>query len=550
MRPAIRVDNLSKQYRIGTRQRSAQPDLRETITEGVTGLWRRLRGGNGTARAEAPPESEFWALKDVSFEVQPGEVVGIIGRNGAGKSTLLKILSRIVEPTSGRAEVRGRMGSLLEVGTGFHAELTGRENIYLNGSILGMSRKEINRKFDEIVDFSEIEQFIDTPVKRYSSGMYVRLAFAVASQLEPDILLLDEVLAVGDTAFQSKCLGKMGEVSRAGRTVIFVSHNMHAVNVLCPRSIFLRNGEIYRAGPSTDVIRHYLEAKADQTAEAFWEGDARPGNDIARLSSVRVLTAQKEVRLDHDIAEPIHLAMEVSVLQPGVCVDVSFHVINKDGLCLFAVGAPLTPEQPGQVTPPGRYRSVCEIPAHFLNDGKHYVSAFLVRNKADIFVNLSEVVSFMAHDYGTGRGGYMGTFIGAIRPHLPWSALETCNEGGHPVRRPGDALARGNGIPAQTVDRDRRPADPLAHHEDLFRLWIQAVRPVPGIQGLAPERILLELQGVQQRFHPAARLRPRRGVSPTRQRRLHQRGGLADHVCRDRSEHDDRRPREEGRPLS
>jgi lipopolysaccharide transport system ATP-binding protein len=423
MRPAIRVDKLAKQYRIGTRRRSAQGDLRETITEGVKAIWRRLRGAAQAPSAETDSEEsgDFWALKDVSFEVQPGEVVGVIGRNGAGKSTLLKILSRITEPTSGRAEVRGRMSSLLEVGTGFHPDLSGRENIYLNGSILGMSRKEISSKFDEIVAFSEIEKFIDTPVKRYSSGMYVRLAFAVAAHLEPDILLLDEVLAVGDTAFQNKCLGKMSEVSRAGRTVIFVSHNMHAVNILCPKAILLRNGQLYRTGPSSDVIRHYLEAKTDLTAEASWEGDARPGNDLARVNAVRVLSAHDSAKFDHDISEPIHLAMDVAVLKPGACVEVSFHLINKEGLCLFAVGATLTPDQPGQATPPGVYQAICKIPANFLNDGKHYVSAFLVRNKSDIFVIEREVVSFMAHDYGTGRGGYMGTFIGAIRPHLPWT---------------------------------------------------------------------------------------------------------------------------------
>ena len=215
---------------------------------------------------------------------QPGEIVGIIGRNGAGKSTLLKVLSRITEPTTGEIRLRGRVASLLEVGTGFHPELTGRENIYINGSMLGMSKKEVDRVFDDIVDFSELEEFIDGAVRFYSSGMYVRLGFAVAVNVDPDVLVIDEVLAVGDMAFQDKCLGKMGEVSREGRTVIFVSHNMHAVNILCPRVIMLRNGQVYRAGPSADVIRHYLEAKADLAAEALWEGDARPGSDVARLN--------------------------------------------------------------------------------------------------------------------------------------------------------------------------------------------------------------------------------------------------------------------------
>jgi lipopolysaccharide transport system ATP-binding protein len=418
MKPAVRVENLSKRYRLGTRVRAGTRNLTESLTEGISGLWGRLKGQ--TAHQEV--ESTFWALNEVSFEVKPGEVVGIIGRNGAGKSTLLKILSRVAEPTSGRAEVRGRMSSLLEVGTGFHPELTGRENIYLNGSILGMPYQQITRKFDEIVAFSEIEKFIDTPVKRYSSGMSVRLAFAVAAHLEPDILLLDEVLAVGDVAFQNKCMGKMGEVARAGRTIIFVSHNMQAVNTLCQRSILLRNGQIYREGPSKEIVRLYLESKADQGVEVFWEGNSRPGNEFARLNSVRVLSGQGKPKFDHDIAEPIHLEMQVAVHQPGSRIDASFHVLNEEGLCLFAVGAPLAPEAPKQLTEPGVYRTTCRIPANFLNDGKHFVSAFLVRNAADVFVNMPEVASFLAHDYGTGRGGYMGKFIGAIRPHLPWDA--------------------------------------------------------------------------------------------------------------------------------
>ena len=257
MQPIIRVENLSKQYRIGRRQ----PDrtLRETMSEMASAPFRRLgsvlrplNGRNGN------DDDTIWALKDVSFEVMPGEVVGIIGRNGAGKSTLLKILSRITDPTSGGVDLHGRVGSLLEVGTGFHPELTGRENIYLNGAILGMRRAEIERKFDEIVAFAEIERFLDTPVKHYSSGMYVRLAFAVAAHLEPEILLVDEVLAVGDAAFQSKCLGKMGDVAKEGRTVLFVSHNMLAVVSLCTRVIFLETGGAFADGGASEVVEQYL----------------------------------------------------------------------------------------------------------------------------------------------------------------------------------------------------------------------------------------------------------------------------------------------------
>jgi lipopolysaccharide transport system ATP-binding protein len=260
MKPAIEIDGLSKFYRIG-RARSRYRTLRESLVDAAAGPLRRLRRlVSGGGAADDTGTDSLWALKDVSFEVQPGEVVGIVGRNGAGKSTLLKVLSRITEPTSGRAILRGRIGSLLEVGTGFHPELTGRENIYLNGAILGMARQEIDRKFDEIVDFAEIEQFLDTPVKRYSSGMYVRLAFAVAAHLEPEILVVDEVLAVGDMEFQKKCLGKMGHVARSGRTVLFVSHNMAAVQNLCGKAVLLQQGRVVKVGDCADVLATYMRS--------------------------------------------------------------------------------------------------------------------------------------------------------------------------------------------------------------------------------------------------------------------------------------------------
>ncbi len=254
----IRVDGLSKQYRIGVKP-DGYKTLRETLTDGFVAPFRRtMELLRGQASGAAEMDEKIWALKDVSFEIKRGEVVGIIGPNGAGKTTLLKIISRITEPTEGFAEIHGRVGSLLEVGTGFHPELTGRENIFLNGAILGMKKVEIQRKFKEIVDFTEIEKFIDTPVKHYSSGMYVRLAFAVAAHLEPEILLVDEVLAVGDASFQKKCLGKMGDVSREGRTVLFVSHNMSAVRSLCSRCLFLKEGALYLDGNTDDVVTSYL----------------------------------------------------------------------------------------------------------------------------------------------------------------------------------------------------------------------------------------------------------------------------------------------------
>jgi lipopolysaccharide transport system ATP-binding protein len=257
MRPIITIEHLSKQYQIGTRTGQGGAvryvTLRESLVEAVRAPWRRLRG---TTRLT---EETIWALNDVSFSVMPGEVIGIIGRSGSGKSTLLKILSRVTEPTSGRAELYGRVTSLLEVGTGFHPDLTGRENIYLNGAILGMKRREIERKFDEIVAFAEIERFLETPVKHYSSGMYLRLAFAVGAHLNPDILIIDEVLAVGDASFQLKCLGKMDEVTRDGRTVVLVSHDMTTIVQTCHTAVFLQDGQVDRIGPAKEVVAHYWD---------------------------------------------------------------------------------------------------------------------------------------------------------------------------------------------------------------------------------------------------------------------------------------------------
>jgi lipopolysaccharide transport system ATP-binding protein len=296
---AIRCEGLGKRYRIGERERYTA--LRDVIMDGVTSPFRKLRStfsrnGHSNGNGNGPPDSQceirnpqsdlFWALKDVSFEVKRGEVVGIIGRNGAGKSTLLKILSRITAPTEGQVEVKGRVGSLLEVGTGFHPELTGRENIYLNGAILGMKRTEINRKFDEIVAFAEIEKFIDTPVKRYSSGMYVRLAFAVAAHLEPEILLVDEVLAVGDAQFQKKCLGKMDDVAKEGRTVLFVSHNMVAVQNLCSKGLLLVEGSVAQLGSADEAVRDYLRESGEVNDRSIERRKDRKGSGALRFIGI------------------------------------------------------------------------------------------------------------------------------------------------------------------------------------------------------------------------------------------------------------------------
>jgi lipopolysaccharide transport system ATP-binding protein len=329
---AIRVTNLSKLYRIGVAER--QPQSLGVLARGLFSspfayLQRMLR---------PPTEQEtLWALRDVSFEVKRGEVVGIIGRNGAGKSTLLKILSRITEPTEGRAEIHGRVGSLLEVGTGFHPELTGRENIYLNGAILGMKRAEIDRKFDEIVAFAEIERFLDTPVKRYSSGMYVRLAFAVAAHLEPEILLVDEVLAVGDASFQKKCLNKMQDVGQEGRTVLFVSHNMPAITRLCPRTVLLENGKVVQDGPSQRAISIYLESGHGTTAIREWTDLSKaPGNKVVRLCAVRIRKEDGQITDSVDIRRPVRIEMEYEVLEPGYVLVPNYHLTNEEGVHVFA----------------------------------------------------------------------------------------------------------------------------------------------------------------------------------------------------------------------
>jgi len=315
----------------------------------------------------------------------------------------------------------------LEVGTGFHPELTGRENIYLNGAILGMRKKELSRKFDEIVAFAEIEKFIDTPVKRYSSGMYVRLAFAVAAHLEPKILLVDEVLAVGDAAFQKKCLGKMGDVAKEGRTVLFVSHNMQAINTLCGRAFLLEQGRIGLEGRTREVVEKYLESRIGHVAELVWEFHNAPGNDVARMRAVRVLNEQGEASYDQHMDQSITLEMEFWVVQPKGEINPSFQVYNQQGICLFAVAPLHDPEWGSRSLEPGLYRSSCRIPAHYLNEGQHQVSAFVVQDKEKLPVQLEEVVSFFVHDYATTSGGYTGKWIGIVRPLLPW-AMERLGE--------------------------------------------------------------------------------------------------------------------------
>jgi len=359
---AIRVDNLSKQYRIGQRQRY------KTIRESIQGLLRPRSAGTGTGAGE----QTFWALKDVNFQVKKGEVIGIIGRNGAGKSTLLKVLSRITDPTAGQIETVGRIGSLLEVGTGFHPELTGRENVFLNGAILGMRRAEIERKFDEIVAFAEIERFLDTPVKHYSSGMYMRLAFAVAAHLEPEIMVVDEVLAVGDAVFQKKCLGKMGEVAEAGRTVLFVSHNMSAIRMLCSKVLLLEKGRVMFDGPTADGLGLYAGDSAESRTIL---SHGRAMTEQLQISSVQV----NQSAIDSLALEPgcEELVIEVSgVAKQKMAIDLEAYLLDWSGaqvghVCPGRLAGRMASVAPGEF----QLRTVVKLPK--LNHGQYYLDFWI-----------------------------------------------------------------------------------------------------------------------------------------------------------------------------
>jgi lipopolysaccharide transport system ATP-binding protein len=419
MKPIIRVMDVGKQYRIGSPQ-SSYVTLRETLASLASAPLRRW------ARESSSVQETFWALQGVNFEVSPGEVVGIIGRNGAGKSTLLKLLSRITEPTTGRIELYGRIGSLLEVGTGFHPELSGRENIYLNGAILGMARAEITRKFDEIVAFAEVEKFIDTPVKHFSSGMYMRLAFAVAAHLEPEILLVDEVLAVGDGRFQRKCLDKMQDVGRQGRTVLFVSHNMSAITRLCPRTILLDAGQVNSDGQSSQVVGAYLSSGLGTTAVRVWPDlNTAPGNDIVRLCAVRVCTEDGIFSDALDIRRPIGIEMEYEVLQSGHVLTPNYHFYNEEGVYAF-VASETDPARAGGARSVGRYVSTAWIPGNFLSEGTLFVGAAM-STMDPIVVHFYErdAVAFQIIDTMDGdsaRGEYAGPMPGVVRPLLRWSS--------------------------------------------------------------------------------------------------------------------------------
>lgn len=407
---AIHADQLSKRYTVAT-AKYRHDTLADQLADSVKSVFRRM-GGNSTENRT------FWALKDVSFDIREGELVGIIGHNGAGKSTLLKVLSRITQPSSGRANIYGRVGSLLEVGTGFHPELSGRENIYLNGAVIGMKKEEIRRQFDAIVEFSEVGRFLDMPVKRYSSGMYVRLAFAVAAHLEPEILLVDEVLAVGDIAFQKKCLGKIGSVAEGGRTVIFISHNMTAINSLCDRVLWVDNGRIIDDGPATQVVTRYLAKATDagELSEESWErADEGPGTDAVRLKRVRVQRQDGNQCEPLTMDTPFTIEIEYWNLVAGAQLHVTMHLYTPEGIVAFTTGS-----QNSQPLPAGLFRSTGYVPGDLLNSGMHRFNVIMVKDSSSILFTHESKVPINILDVRQREGCY-GKEPGVVQPRLVWT---------------------------------------------------------------------------------------------------------------------------------
>ena len=419
MSTIIRVQGISKHYRIGENN-ARYETLRDLVARGLRAPFARAIAREKTNGFSERIET-FWALQNVTFDVSAGEVLGIVGRNGAGKSTLLKVLSRITVPTKGRVELYGRVASLLEVGTGFHSELTGRENIYLNGAILGMRKVEIDRKFDDIVAFAEVENFIDTPVKRYSSGMYVRLAFAVAAHLDPEILIIDEVLAVGDAAFQKKCLGKISSVAREGRTVLFVSHNMVAVKSMCTRAILLHAGELTEDGPPATVVNHYLGAGRVSRAEIHWENPSQaPGNKIFRLQAVRVRNAAGEVTSVLTTNDSFDIEVDYLNLAPGSALGATVLLFNSEGIHVLSSLSNREPKWHGRAFPAGSFRSTCRIPGNVLPEGRFDVSVIVWANNYSISHREDYVVEFEVHESKENRADYFGGWSGVVRPLLDW----------------------------------------------------------------------------------------------------------------------------------
>lgn len=409
---SIRAEKVTKRFHLGVRSRYGT--LRDEIVTRATAPFRR-----------SAATTEVTALNEVSFAIRPGEVVGLIGRNGAGKSTLLKVLSRITAPTSGRVELRGRVGSLLEVGTGFHPELTGRDNVYLSGSILGMKRAAIKKRFDEIVAFSEVEKFLDTPVKRFSSGMVVRLAFAVAAHLDAELLIVDEVLAVSDARFQKKCLNTLQDQAHRGRTVLFVSHNMQTCARLCSRLIYLEQGRVAADGVPAEIAAQYLRNETGTSAARLWpENAAAPGSSIVRLRSCKVRGEDGRVAEVHDQRKAIALELEFEVLEAGSQLTPQFSVLNEEGLCLFTT-RDQDPEWRNQPRPKGRFTTTAWIPSQLLNEGRYSVQVEVqTLEPPRLHARERDVLVFQVVDSLTGdpaRGDFAGKVPGLFRPTLKWT---------------------------------------------------------------------------------------------------------------------------------
>lgn len=417
----ISVENLSKRYFIG-----AKEELPKTKGEAIRSIVGAPFKYLSSKVKEPNPEETFWALKDVSFEVKQGEVVGLIGRNGAGKSTLLKILSRITKPTSGCAKIRGRVGSLLEVGTGFHPELTGRENIYLNGTILGMTKKEIDKKFDEIVDFAEIEKFLDTPVKRYSSGMYIRLAFAVAAHLEPEILVIDEVLAVGDIQFQKKCLGKIEDVStKEGKTVLFVSHNMAAIRSLCKHAVLLSKGKVIINCDVESGVSHYIANDEITDSSVIWNKENAPQSPELRFIKAYILNERGETVSNLDCRKSFSIVIEYEVLRTLKGLRIGFFLQSFEGIPICGSNDPDAWSE--WIRKPGYYTSQCIFPGWILNRGQYTVCfGSDMYPYARSLVSTPYCLSFMIEDM-QGHGSQKEKLPGIIRPQLAWSIKHSTN---------------------------------------------------------------------------------------------------------------------------
>jgi lipopolysaccharide transport system ATP-binding protein len=427
MSTVIQVSNLSKIYRLGEiGTGTLSRDLERWYKMRIRGQADPfLKIGETNQRDKKGVSDVVYALRDINFEVQQGEALGIIGKNGAGKSTLLKILSRVTSPTTGKINIKGRVASLLEVGTGFHPELTGRENIYLNGAILGMRKKEITRKLDEIIDFSGVERYIDTPVKRYSSGMYVRLAFAVAAHLESEILIVDEVLAVGDFEFRKKCLGKMQDVSQTGRTVLFVTHDMGSISNLCSKTIWLDSGNIHTIGDSKDMISQYVSSGAILGGEVIWSDmGSAPGNENVRLMAARIKSNSK-ITADIMIDNEIRIEIDYWNLKDGAVLFSNMHLWDKmNDLVLASANMPsaslsIDPwvEKP---QPQGLYRSVCVIPANFLNSEHYSIGVGIQNDRLEWQVWQQNLLSFEVHETGEMKKEYMGYWGGVVRPKFNW----------------------------------------------------------------------------------------------------------------------------------